>query len=114
MTMFPLTFWCAVLIAVSVGAMSGCASVGFKTVDQQERSKDVYSLRDDKGNSVRLHDKPCEDTPDWLDLREAEMHYQGRDYKACWFPLGQHVIVLDSNKDKSPVPFAAFKKETPI
>jgi hypothetical protein len=71
-------------------------------------------MQDDKGNSIRLHDEVCPGTHDWLDLRLAEMRYQGKDYKACWFPIESLVIILDDAKDKTPIPFGAFKKEVPL
>jgi hypothetical protein len=106
-TILPAPLW-ILLICVAIVLTTGCATVA---TNETERSKDVYSLVNEKGDSIRLHDALCPDTPDWLDLRRAEMHYQGKDYQACWFGIGGHVVIIDSNKDKTAIPQRAFTKE---
>jgi hypothetical protein len=70
-----------------------------------------YSARDEQGNVVRISDEPCADTPAWMNLKKAEMHYRGKDYKACWVSVGGVVIVFDDNGDATPVPAQMFTKD---
>lgn len=102
MTVLPWGIW-ALVIFLAVFIPLRCA--------QGQVSADTFTAYGDNGDYVRITDKPCPGTHEWLDLREAEMRFRGKDYKACWFRLAQFVIVLDESKDKSPIPINAFKKD---
>ena len=73
----------------------------------------VYILRDQAGNQVLLFDEKCEAAP-WLSKwQKANMHYNGRDYAACWKTSGSAtVIVLDEAGDITALPMAAFRRMT--
>lgn len=105
-----MPIWAAFIAAVLI-FVYGCSSVPSA---EEKRSPDVYAMQDRNGNRVRLKDERCAGTPAWLDLRTAEMHFQGKDYLACWFTLSQYVVILDSNRDKTPIPMASFTKEEPL
>lgn len=73
-----------------------------------------FMARDSQGNTVKLRDTPCESHP-WLSkFRAAEMHYEGRDFKACWSVIGSVVVVLDEAGDLSAIPITVFQKEQEI
>lgn len=103
-TVLPWTIW-ALALAFAVFVPMRCSQ-------GQERSPDTFTATGADGSYVRIKDEPCHNAPDWLDLRLAEMRYQGKEFKACWFRLGNFIVVLDESKDKSPIPIGAFKKDT--
>lgn len=72
---------------------------------------DVYSVRDQSGNAIRLFDTPCKVAAPWMNLKKAEVFYGGKLFEACWIALGRYVLVLDSNGDATPISVASFKKE---
>lgn len=69
-----------------------------------------YELRDRAGNVVVLLDAPCEQGGWLAGWRRATLHYDGKDYAACWVAMGEMVMVLDSSGDVTPVPRAAFRR----
>ena len=83
-----------------------------RTIAQETAA--TYTARDGAGNSVTISDKPCPETPEWLHLRDALMRFHGVVYKACWFPIQGHIIVLDSNGDATPVPMQSFTKDSQV
>ncbi len=94
-------------LALAFMILAGCASVERKSV--YDGSPMVLQSSD--GDRVRLTSEPCPNVSGWLAMSTAEMLYKGVKYLACWFPLGQHVIILDSNGDASAVPAQAFRPE---
>lgn len=108
-TILPLPLW-AIFVCVAIILLPGCATTN-GIYEEVKRSPDVYVVGNETGNRVRIFDKPCPDAPDWLDLRLAEMTYEGKELQACWTAMGPYIIVFDVQKDKSPIPKAAFRKE---
>lgn len=106
-TILPLVVWALVIgLAIAAALYSARAAA--------EETKATFSSTDGSGNLVRIFDEPCAETPSWLQMRRAEMRYEGIDYFACWFAIGHVVIVLDSNGDATPIPAQSFKKDEPI
>ena len=75
---------------------------------------DVYSFADQQGSKVRLFDEPCPQTTGWLKLKKAKVHWQGRDYEACWAIVKTFVLIFDESGDVAAVPVQAFTKERVI
>lgn len=103
MIVLPWMLW-AIILAFAVFVPMRCAQ-------GQERTLDTFTANGQNGDYVRIKNEPCPNTPEWLDLRLAEMRYQGKEFKACWFVLAQFVVVIDDSKDKTPIPISAFKKD---
>ena len=97
-TILPWVVW-AVVIFASIFIPVRCS-----------QAQESFSIRSGD-DFVRIKDEPCPGAPAWMGLRAAEMRYQGKDYKACWFALAQFVVILDDSGDKTPLPAAAFKKD---
>ena len=75
---------------------------------------DDLVVRDAAGNVVSLHEAPCTSFA-WLkEWKTATFKYEGKSYKACWRLVGSSVVVLDSIGDVTPIPAAAFTKETGV
>lgn len=102
-TILPLIAW-ALVIGLVLGAVFYSSMAAAQT----------YSAKDPRGNIVRITDEPCPEAPAWLNLRRAEMRYEGIDYIACWFALGATVLILDSNDEATPVPMQVFERDDPI
>lgn len=108
-TIIPFIAW-AIVVGLALAAALYSAKVA------AEEAGTTYSIvgRPKPGDLIRLTLEPCQDAPAWLNLRRAEMRYEGIDYVACWFALGQMVIVLDSNDDATPIPLRNFTKDEAI
>lgn len=74
-------------------------------------SAETYSAKDSEGNIVTLTDKPCDGLLPWIRMWQALMRYRGKDYKACWFPVSEVVIVFDDNGDVTPIEKERFNKD---
>ena len=67
--------------------------------------------QDQQGNRLTISDKPCSHAG-WLkDWKHADLLYQGKQYVACWKPIGDHVLVIDNSGDVFPFPIGMFRKE---
>lgn len=106
--------WALAIVAIiaAVVFLAGCAAV-------PEASKSGYDgppmiAKGRNGDYVRLTKDACPNTSGWLVMSSARMIYQGKEYRACWFMMGQYIIVVDSNGDASAIPAEAFRPEEAV
>ena len=72
---------------------------------------DTYIARAGNGDYVKLSDLACPVPTGYIKMYAAEFKYQGKVYKACWFSIGNMVLVLDEIGEATAVPIQRFIKE---
>lgn len=80
-------------------------------------------MKDTQGNHIRLTNEACTSTAGMLaqlptalrlELKAAEVYWQGKSYAACYREDGEYILIVDEEGDSGAMNASEFKKDLEV